>query len=127
MEKQPRKTSSSLSYIWSFIKCNIFCYKSITDVKSSIDAFGVETSSAPFMKQPTLYQNVLEDLYGNKKNHKTNKHHNQDKDENLEKRIRRAEQLLAADMLVNKKLNNTWYLAKEQRPYFNSVRILHKS
>lgn len=98
----------------------------ILDVKSSIDAFGVETSSAPFTKQPTLYLNVLQDIYGNKnrrKNQDKYNHHRDEKDEHLEKRIRRAEQLLAADMLVNKKLNNTWYLAKQQRPHFNSRQL----
>ena len=84
---------------------------------STIDAFGVETSSAPFTKQPTLYTSVLNDLQGNRKHHYNN---DQNHIENLLVRLR-AEQLLASDLKVNAKLNRTWYLAKQQRPYFNSV------
>lgn len=127
-----------LHYLQRSINCNV----SLTKVKktitlfekqnydysirvansSSIDAFGVETSSAPFTKQPTLYLDVLNDLHGNGKHH----HDHDDNGNNNKNLVKKAEQLLAADLKVNVKLNHTWYLAKQQRPHFNSVLCLLK-
>lgn len=71
----------------------IYNYSDVNAVaSSSIDAFGVETSLAPFTKQPTLYTSVLKDLQGNRKNN----YNGQNKIENLLVQLR-AEQLLAAD------------------------------